>query len=66
MIPTNLYAELQSNPTNVVAYRKLAEYYLKAGRKNESEAFLFLIEKRFRANGTDSDQEQRADNRSDS
>ena len=40
-----LYAEIQVNPRNIVAYRQLAEYYKSCNRSNEAEAFLELIKR---------------------
>lgn len=57
MIPINLYANLQINPKNIEAYRKLSEYYLSVGMQNESEAFMKLVEK-LNDNGPHPDQEQ--------
>ena len=51
----NLYAELQKNPQNKVAYRQLAEHYDKINRPNEAKAFRDLIEKRFNAHHPSAD-----------
>jgi len=50
---TNLYAELQANPRNVVVYRELAKYYQSIDMENEAQAFLELIRKKFGIYGTD-------------
>lgn len=61
-----LFSELQLNPLNKVAYRKLADHYQSVGMTNEAEAFRELIKKRYNedqgkdVDGVNPDQEQRA------
>lgn len=61
MDPTNLYAELQSNPKSRAAYRKLAAYYKNCNQDNIAEAFLYLLEKKNVSDGSNTDKEQRKD-----
>ena len=42
---TKLYAELQTNPKNIVIYRRLAEHYKSCNKHNESAAFTELIKR---------------------
>lgn len=56
---TNFYAELQLNPRSQATYRKLSDYYRSVGMLNEAEAYLELIRKKFNADSTSADQEQR-------
>jgi hypothetical protein len=65
MILIKLYAELQANPRSVATYRKLAEHYKNIGMVNESEAFIELIRKKFNANNSNSNQEQRKNDQGD-
>lgn len=53
----NLYAELQLNPRNQTAYRKLADHYKAIGMLNEAQAFLELIGKKFNVDSADLNQE---------
>ena len=57
-----LYADLQINPYNKTAYRKLAEYYELKGLKNESEAFKELIKRKFNADHSNINEEQTKNN----
>ena len=62
MEPTKLYAEIQANPKSRAAYRKLAEYYKSCNQSNISEAFLYLLERKFHVpDGADSHEEQRTE-----
>jgi hypothetical protein len=61
-----LYAELQSNPRNLKAYRSLAEHYKNCNMENEHQAFLNLIDRKFNDHSTNPDEEQRPDNSEDS
>lgn len=65
MSPTKLYAELQVNPRNQVAYRSLAEHYRGLGMTNEADAFMELIRKKFDGNGTNTDEKQQPHHRQD-
>lgn len=55
---TTIYAEIQINPRNIVAYRQLAQYYKNSNRNNESEAFLELIRQISNVDNPNIDQEQ--------
>jgi hypothetical protein len=55
MILTKLYADLQENPRNKAAYRKIQEYFESVGMINEYKAFEELIERKFNANSTNVD-----------
>jgi hypothetical protein len=57
---TNLIAEIQANPRNIVAYRRLAEYYHGQGMENEYEAIRELIRQEF-SHSASSNQEQLPD-----
>ncbi len=61
MYPMKLFADLQVNPRNLTAYRKLAEHYRSLGMTNEAEAFSELIRKKFDADDPHSDEERRQD-----
>jgi hypothetical protein len=47
MLLTNLMAEIQANPRNVVYYRKLAQYFREHDMEYIYEAFRSLIEQKF-------------------
>jgi hypothetical protein len=55
MILIKLYADLQENPRNKAAYRKIQEYFESIGMTNESKAFEELIERKFNANSPNVD-----------
>jgi hypothetical protein len=55
MILIKLYADLQENPRNKAAYRKIQEYFESIGMTNESKAFEELIERKFNANSPNID-----------
>jgi hypothetical protein len=61
---TTIYAEIQINPRNIVAYRQLAEHYKNCNRLNEAEAFQELIARISDANNSDIDKEQQPNNQS--
>lgn len=42
-----LIADLQINPLNQVAYRRIAEHYAALGRPNEAAAFEELLKRKF-------------------
>lgn len=54
----NLIAEIQSNPRNVNALRRLAAYYQDNNLQHEAKSFLHLIETKFKngSNSTDCDE----------
>jgi hypothetical protein len=58
MKPTKLYADLQINPRNKAAYRRLVDYYESIGMDNEAKAFKDLIERKFNDNSANSDEKQ--------
>lgn len=53
-----IIAELQANPKNLQAYRKIIKYYLSHNRKDEAEAFEYLIEKKYGSNNSNIDEKQ--------
>ncbi len=65
MYLTKLYAELQLNPRCKVAYRKILEHYQQLGMSNEAKAFEELIEKKFHADSSNTDEKQRENHRID-
>jgi hypothetical protein len=62
MIILKLYAELVSNPQSLAAYHALIEKYKSCNMTNEATAIEDLIKKRFNADSSHSDQEQRKNN----
>lgn len=52
---TKLYADLQINPRNKAAYRRLIDYYESIGMENEAKAFEELIERKFNDNDSHPD-----------
>jgi hypothetical protein len=52
---TKLYADLQINPRNKAAYRRLVDYYESIGMENEAKAFEELIERKFNDNDSHPD-----------
>jgi hypothetical protein len=63
MVINNLFAELQLNPRSQAAYRKISEYYLSLGMKNEADAFQILMKRKFDDNNSHTDKEQRKDDK---
>lgn len=59
MLLAKLYSEIQVNPRNVAVYRKLADQYRQLGKTNEAEAFEELIRRKFHADNSSTDKEQR-------
>ena len=57
---TMIYAEIQTNPRNIVAYRQLVEHYKTCHRLNEAEAFQELIQRISDVDGTDINEEQQS------
>lgn len=55
---TKLYADLQINPRNKAAYRRLIDYYESIGMENEAKAFEELIERKFNDNDSHPDEKQ--------
>lgn len=53
-----IISELQSNPKNLQAYRKLIKFYYSCGKKDEAEAFQYLIEKKYGSNSSDNHEKQ--------
>lgn len=41
-----LFADIQTNPNNINAYRQLINYYLECNMLNEAEAFILLLKER--------------------
>jgi hypothetical protein len=66
MLINNLFAELQLNPRSQATYRKISEYYLSIGMKNEAESFQVLMKRKFNDNNTHTDKEQRKDDNTNS
>ena len=57
---TTIYAEIQINPRNIVAYRQLVEHYKICNMPNEAEAFQELIQRISDVDGTDINEEQQS------
>ena len=57
----NLFAEIQANPQNTRAYRRLIDYYRQNNMLNEEQAFLTLLREQFGNHHTNIDSEQRED-----
>lgn len=57
--------DILANPRSSAAYRRMSEYYKSKLMENESEAFLYLIERKFNADSSNLDKEQRRDNKKD-
>ena len=55
----NLIAEIQANPRNINALRRLVTYYQNNQKKHEAESFQYLIETKYKngSNSTDFDKE---------
>lgn len=53
-----LHSDIQANPKNLAAYRKIVEIYRKAGLDNEAIAFEKLIQKKFHDNSPTINQKQ--------
>lgn len=49
----NLIAEIQANPRNINALRRLVNYYEKIHKQHEATSFQYLIETKFK-NGINS------------
>lgn len=58
---TMIYAEIQINPRNIVAYRQLAEHYKNCNRPNEADAFLELIRRMWDADSANTHKKQQQD-----
>jgi hypothetical protein len=61
MLINNLFAELQLKPRSQATYRKISEYYLSIGMKNEADSFQVLMKHKFNDNNSHPDKEQRKD-----
>lgn len=59
-----LLSNLAKNPTAPKCYREIAQFLKTQGKLNESDAFYYLIEKRFgeNDNSTNTDIQQRKNN----
>lgn len=58
----NLYADILANPRNLAAYQDLVNYYRSQSLDNEKKAFAELIKRKFNADRSSPNQEQRPDN----
>ena len=56
-----LYTEIQANPGNIRAYRRLIDHYNDNNMHNEVKAFTHLMEDHFGLNSTSIDEKQRED-----
>lgn len=59
----SLFSEIQANPKNIRAYRRLIDHYRKQNMINEEQAFISLLEEKFDiAYDSNPDEEQRTNN----